>query len=266
MAKTASAKKKKQPPSKKGKAIVASVLVLGVAIGAIALAVNLGGLARIAVEKIASNTLGVKVTIAKLDISLQEKQIEVHGLRIGNPEGYKNPQAITVEKISLAASDITQSLLVFDEVRVIGTDMNLEVTSHETNLTDLRDGANKNAGEQAQKNGKAPKIIIRDLRIESPSVTPKATLSNSALDPVKLPDIRITGIGEKTNGATVPEAIAQILDICTQVAMKTSIQSGFLRGMDADSLTAIQTSVGIPANLTDQIKDLSGKVRELFGD
>ena len=52
---------------------------------------NMGSLAKGMVEKIVSDTLGVRVTLASLEIKPVEKTVTVTGLNVGNPQGFTKP-------------------------------------------------------------------------------------------------------------------------------------------------------------------------------
>jgi len=255
--------KKKTETKKSHKGVIAAGLVLAVIAVSIALVMNVGGLAKMGVERISSKTLGASVSIASLDISLQNKQITVSGLKVGNPQGYSQPHALTIDSIVIAAEDMKQDLLVFNEIKASGATLNLEVTDKSSNFMDLRANAKNNipppdaAKEQA-------KVIVRSVVLEKATLNPGIILAGTAPQPVTLPDIRIRGIGEQTNGVLAAEAIAQVVNYVVQVAMKTSLEEGYLRGMAPESLESIQTELGLPAGFMGQVKDLGSQIKGLF--
>lgn len=264
MAKASTKKKASKAPEKKSRAVIAGVLIAAVVIGAIALVMNVGSLAKISVEKVASHTLGAPVSIDDLAISLQEKQIRVTGVKVGNPAGYKQPYAAVVEDIVIAAEDIGQDLLVFNEIKVTGTMLNLEVAEGGTNFTTLRENARAHAGAAQQQDG--AKLIIRSLIVEKAVLNPGIILTGTAPQPITLPDIRIRGIGEETNGVTAPQAIAEVVNYVVRVAVTASLQEGFLRGMSPESLRLVQEQLGIPPGFVDQIRDFGDRVKDIFSD
>src|ERR1700741_5411526 len=67
---------------------VVSILLVLILAGGIYLFTNLDMIAKNMSERIASKTMGVRVSIAKMDVRLQEKMVIASGLRIGNPGGY----------------------------------------------------------------------------------------------------------------------------------------------------------------------------------
>ncbi len=264
--KTKTATKKKETQIKSNKKKITTVVVFAVIVGFVILVMNVSNLAKAGVEKIASNTLGVKVSIAKLDISLQDKKIEVSGLHIGNPDGYKRPHALTVDTIRIVVEGITPTLLTFNEIAVVGTTINMEVAKNGTNMTDIRKNMDRKASTKKPSSEGPIKLIIKRLNIESATLNPTVVLAGGELPPVTMPNIRLTGIGQKSNGVLVSEAIGQILDRVTSVATQSAAESGFMRGMNADSLKNIQQSLGLPSGVMDQVKGFGGKIKGIFGN
>lgn len=264
------AKKKtagKKAESKNPKLAVALVLVVAAIIGAVALVMNVGSLAKMTAEKVVSATLGAPVTIASLDISLQDKQIRAGGVKIGNPAGYSQSYAATADEIIIAAERISQELLVFTDIKVTGTTLNMEVSEQGSNFTALREHARQYAAaqEQAGQQGGAL-VIIRSLTVEKATLNPGVILTGTAPQPVTLPDIRIRGIGEQSNGVPPGTAIAEIANYVVRVAVITALEQGFLRGMPPETLRSIQQQLGIPPGFMDQVRDLGDKVKEMFSE
>lgn len=260
MAKTAAkktAKKKtaaKAEETKKNKTMIAGIVSVVVIIGVVLLVMNAGGMAKRAIEKVASHTLGVPVHIASLDISLQEKQVVVGGLKISNPEGYKNAHALTIETIDIAASDITKELLSFNNIIVSGTDLYLEVTENGTNFTDLRKKVDTKASAEEKAAGDPAKVIIDLLRIENARVHPSVTLAGGDMQTMTLRDIELRNIGRKSNGVLASEAIGEVLDEVVQVATEASMEQGFLKGLSSESME----DLGLSSGLFDKVRGIFG--------
>ncbi|MCB9990253.1 MAG: hypothetical protein H6867_02600 [Rhodospirillales bacterium] len=272
------ASSKKAPAAKKGKADAAPekkntklrtviVLVFGVIVMAGLLVMNAGNLAKIAVEKIGSDTLGTKVAIETLDVKLQEREVDVTGIGVDNPAGYRAPQAFKIEKVKIAADQIGQELLVFDEIVVSGTTINLEVKENKTNLTELHGKMDSGASTRKTAAEAPVKVIIRKLVIENATLVPAATLGEREMQPVTLPTVRILGIGESSGGMTASEAMTLITDRVITVAMRSAVEAQYLQGMDTESLKKIQGALDLPTGLIDQVKGLGDKVmKDLFGE
>ncbi len=251
---------KKSSTTKKISLIVLTILALGGAF----IYMNMGSIAKSVAEKIGSETLGVKVTIASLDISIKDRSVLVSGLSIANPEGFKNSHAMKVESINIAMNSFAKELLVFNDIRVKGTELFLEVTQSGTNLNALK--KNIDQGKKAPKEEKehgsataaAAKVVLKHFLLSSAQLHPAQTLiSGKDLKSVSLPDIKLAGIGEKQNGVLAREAISQVWDAISKSALSASAKGGLLEGMSADTLKDLTGAAGLPANI--------GGLKNMFG-
>lgn len=234
---------------------------------------NLGSLAHTTAERIASDALGVDVNIGKLDISLQNKNATVTNLRISNPPGFQKPHALSVEKISVTLDTVTRELVGFKDITVQGTNVNVEVTQNGTNLQAIRKGMPKthtNAANDNQQDEqeKAPplKVIVQRLAVTEASVNPSVTLlQDQDLKGVTVPNIVLTGIGEKENGILAREAVAQIWTQLSARFSKAAASAGFYEGLSADKLKELGVST-IKNRISNEVEKVGDKLKGLFGN
>lgn len=257
--------------------VVLSVLV----IGGVIVYLNYANFAKMAIEKMATRTLGVNVTLGDLAVDLKNMKVDVTDLRIANPQGYSKPYAATVEAIEIDLSQFEQTLVTFDTISVSGTAINLEVKENGTNLSAIRNNMNRKASASdvqqapaAENDGGAAqkepvRVIIEQLLIDNAVLNPSSTLTGGDMASVILPDIVLRGIGRKENGVLASEAMAQILDYVTKVAVDAAARAGFLQGMNMESLKALQSSLGLSSGFVDRakedIKELGDGLKSLLG-
>lgn len=258
---------------------VLSVLIIG---SATILYMNSSNIIKAAVEKIATQTLGVDVRIARLDISLPEKTVSVSGLSIANPKGFAKSHAITVGTIGITLESFSKKLITFDNILVDQAAINLEVTESGTNLTAIQNNIDRKASaktsaaaeqktnDQSTEEHEPIKVIIDNLLISKATLNPSMTLAGGDLASVTLPDIQLQNIGRKSNGVLASEAIGQILDQITKTSINTASQSGFLQGMSTESLKELQSSLGLSNSFIDKAKQdlesLKDGIKGLFGN
>lgn len=227
--------------------------------GGLYLYMNFGSIAKNLAEKYASRTLGVAVNIGKVDVSIQERKINVTNIRIANPAGYKNPYAATVQTVSIQAGELTSELLEFRDVTVSGTDIYLEIKPSSTNLTDIRKNVNANMAGNPSAGDKAVKVIL-DKMVMNGTIHPSVTLLGRDVTPVKLPTIELSGIGRNSNGVLVSQAVGQIWKEISSQTIAAANRNGFLQGIDRDALT--EAGVGEVEILKDQINQEVDKVKD----
>ncbi len=231
-----------------------SILFLILVAGGIFLYLNFSNIAKNLTEKIASDALGVKVRIASLDIFLQDKEVIVNGLRIGNPPGYKNANVMTAEKITIELNTVSKELIDFKNIRVDGSVINLEVTEKGNNLSDLK----KLTEAKPQKESvgsEQVRVIVKNITIGSSTLNPSITLLGNSLGSITIPPVSLSGIGKRQNGVVAADAIKQVLTKYMSVAERK-----------ADTTGLINTNSSIVDAVGGEIKDLGKSIGGLFGD
>lgn len=266
------AKSKKDTKQKKS--------VLGPALGIFFLLLMIGGaylylnfeaFSKAFVEKQASKTLGTKVTIEALEIMPQELTVKVSGIHIANPHGYAKDDVLVVGGVKIAIESFQANPIVFKQVQIDDTNIDLEIKPSGTNMTDLVKGMDRKASDKGGKASSEKKIIIREFLLNNASVTATSEFLKSGEESVILPDLILKGIGEKKNGVVASEALAQIMDYVSQHAVKASAREGLLKGLSADSFKDIKgdwsaLSGGEKGQMMDDIKDSLGKIDDKTKD
>lgn len=246
---------------------VSSVAVAAAFGGGVYLMMNFGSIAKNMTERVASETLGVKVSVGRIDVSFQDKAVTVSGVKVGNPAGYEGAHAATIEQIYLKADTLSDVLLRFNDVAVKGSEVYLEVHQNATNLTDIKKTVNAKAA-KGDRAAEQIKVIIENMRIEKMRVNPKVLLIGAAnIEPITVPDIVLTGIGVKENGVLASEALGQIwADIAQRVSREANKQ-GFYEGLSPEALedvgvTQIQQ---FKDQLSDDVDTLKKDLKGLLG-
>lgn len=252
--------------------VLAVVTLLG---GGLYVFTNLDSLAQNITERIASDTLGVRVDIGSMEISLKDRKAVVRDITVANPSGFKKAHAMTVDFVSVDLGNISKELINFDDIAVRGTNVNLEVKERTTNLQALKNniktkpkdsGTSNNVGDAQDKLGAKLKVIIDRFEMSEARVSPSVILiGQQDLSPVAVPNIVLTGIGKRENGVLARDAIAQISKQLLNRFGSVASGAGFYQGMSADALK----EMGV--NQVNQIKDqisneIGGKLKGLFGN
>lgn len=195
------------------------VLIVLLAAVFIYLAFNLGQIVKDGIEHYAPPILGTSVTVAGVQLSPFSGAGSISKLAIGQPKGYGNGEAISIGKagIALDTSSITSDVIVVKRIAIDAPTINLVQLANGNNIEALVGNIQSKAGGGAQpakteaQAGPSKKIIIDDFTLSNAVVSASSPLLKEG-KPVelKLPDIRITGIGRKTNGARVSDAAQTI--------------------------------------------------------
>lgn len=228
-----------------------SLFVLMLVGGAVYLYTNMDSLAKQITEQVASDALGVPVHVGEIKITLEDLKVVVQDIRIANPKGYNNPDAITIKAVVIDGDSFSRDLLTFARISVNGTNVNLEVDKDGTNISDISNnianrnvaGADKTGGSGSSSNeDENIKVIVKKFSLTGAQITPSVTLLGGDLAKITTPDIHLAGIGQKENGILAKEAIAQIMDAVLQKFSKSSNSAGFLEGVSLEMLNSMGVS------------------------
>lgn len=207
-----------------------SLIILALVIGGgIFLYLNFGSIAKNMAEKIATNALGVNVSISSLSVSLKDKTATVKGIKIANPSGFKNRHIMTISQVDVGLKAVSKTLIDFSNIAVSGTNVNLEVTQNGTNVTALK---NKMASQPKKQTDNPIRVIIRSLTINQSTVTPTVTLLKTDIGSIVVPPVKLSGIGVRDNGVHAKEAVRQVIQAYLKQAESQISKEGLLINKD----------------------------------
>ncbi|MGE0624532.1 MAG: hypothetical protein AB7I04_14460 [Pseudomonadales bacterium] len=218
--------------------IIGIVLLIVVGLG-VYVVMNSGSLVKTAVETLGPRYLGVEVTLASAEISLTEGTGELRGLVIGNPAGFDGPHAFSLGSIRLGLDPTAQSesLIVIREILVDAADLAIVAHGRETNLqaimANLEGGGSgdTNAAEEAAGES-GPKMIIDHFAFTNARTSLDSDLVGQRS--VSVPDVTLDGIGRKSQGVSIREALRQLLG----PIVRSSTQALAGAGLNVDELKA----------------------------
>ena len=214
------------------KKLASLIFVLLLAVG-VFLYLNFGDLAKRAAERIATNALGVNVSISSLNVSLKEKKAVLTGLRISNPPGYRKSHIITADRLDIGLNTASRELIDFKDVSVEGVVVNLEVNEKGTNLTDLKRLARQKKQKESV-GSKQVRLIVRQMVINTSTLNPSVTLLDRDIASIKIPAVHISGLGSRKNGAIAQDVVSEVLIKYLSAAEREARQAGMLSiGEDA---------------------------------
>jgi hypothetical protein len=238
---------------------------------------SLDSIVKAAIETYGSEATQTKVTVNDVSISPTSGSGALKGLVVGNPQGFKTPQAFRLGEISLKldTGSITGDTILVKEIVIAAPEITYELAGTNDNIRTIRNNADRYAksmgggtagsSSPAGTGGTTPKpaekkdeagkkLIIENLYVRSGKVNVAATMLGGKSVGAGLPDIHLKDIGKSKGGATPAEVIDQVLGAITQ-----NVQTA-VRSLSADQL---KEAIGPGA---DQLKrSLEGGAREAPG-
>lgn len=226
--------------------LAAGVLVAVLAAGLVYYFIFAGGGLKGDVERVASATLGTPVTIGKLSVDRATGTYVADMVSVANPPGFQNASAMTIKQVRVTTQPGAPGLVAITEANFTGAEVFLEVQPQATNLSVLRRNVNRAASVNELAAPQQPwKTSVNRAEMADARLVPVATLQPVETQVVTLPDIVLRGLGDKTQGVLLSEALGQGFEHLVRVASQAAGQAGFFRGMQPAALKVMQEQLGL---------------------
>ncbi|MCW5552766.1 MAG: hypothetical protein KIS67_11485 [Verrucomicrobiae bacterium] len=188
------------------------------------------------VETIGPQLTKVSVKLDKVGLSLLSGSGKVNGLVVGNPEGYKTPNAINIGHASLAVSpgSLLSDKVIVKSIRVAAAEVTFEGGLSGNNLSQILDNVNAATGGDAPATGTpaeakpGKKLQVDDFIMTGAKVNVSLTGMGGQSVTVPLPDIHLTGLGQGSEGITSAEltkvVLNEVIAVTTKVATSDKVK------------------------------------------
>jgi len=177
------------------------------------------------IEK-AVNTYGPRLT--KSTVHLNEAEVSflsgegaLRGLTIGNPEGFKSPEAMRVDtiRVRVDTDTLTSDTIVIELVEVVsptltyekdgGTD-NFKALARNIKQSTISKGGSGEGDAAGGDSGPGKKVIIKDFIITNATMNLALTALEGKGVTVPVGDVHLKNLGEDKGGATPSEVFGQV--------------------------------------------------------
>jgi hypothetical protein len=263
-------------------------IYIGIGAVIVIIAVIIFGLSNLGpIIKRAVNSYGPKITktelhVADVSVSIFSGEAKIKQFFLGNPAGFKTPSAMKVGSVLVKVNEksLTGNPIVVDRIEVISPEITYEkkgeIDNFHTILNNIEkiSSSEKQSKQEPGKEGAGKKIIIRDFVVKNGKVNLALSVYGLGDKQISspLPDIHLTNIGEKKNGASPAEAFKEVFAALygkiTSPAV-TDVLNKQLKsmGVNLDSLRegAMKKLEGTTGNVQEQLKDVGKKVKGIFG-
>jgi hypothetical protein len=189
-----------------------------------------------AIEKYGSESLGTKVSVGEVNISLLQTTATITNLEIANPPGFDDPIAFKAGliEITLNSKESKIDSVVIDRI-LLNSPMVFYIKTKQTdNLSRLQDQATRSTkdsqssdkpGGSKDKGREQPRILIKKFDIEKANLSYRDTRIVSTTVNLKLDDIHIVDIDTGKNGAGTQEAVSKIVNAIVPAVKQAVIKS-----------------------------------------
>jgi len=231
------------------------VVVVLLVVAVIAVGLFLDGAIKKGVETYGPQFTGVSIKLDGVTVSILSGSGSVKGLVVGNPEGFKTAQAISLGNASLGLSpgSLLSDKVVVKHIRLEAPQITFEGGLRDNNLTKILDNVNAAAGGAGAKPtepkaaGPGKKLQVDDFLIKDAKVQISLTGMGGRTIPITIPDIHLTNLGTGEQGITAAELTKLVLNEIVAATTKAA---------------SSDTVKNLSKEATDAVKDVSGKATD----
>lgn len=199
------------------------------------------------VETVGPKITGVSIKLDEVHIGLLTGSAKIEGLVVGNPEGYKTPEAIRVggASVGINSFSILSDKIVVRSVVVDAPEITFEGGLGGNNLSKIMDNVNETAenggpattnttAKAAAKPGK--KLEVDNFLITNAKVHVTLTEMGGKQLTLPLPDIHLTNLGTGPAGITATDLTRAVLQAVTTATIKAGASVGTDLGKGVENL------------------------------
>jgi hypothetical protein len=229
------------------RSLIAVALLAVVAV--FALILSLDRIVKTGVETVGPVLTKTTVKLDKAQFRLMAGRLNLEGLVVGNPEGFKTPSAFQVGQITLQVKpgSVFSDVVEIDELTLKSPEITYEHRGlTDSNIKTLLDTVTASSGKPAEKTptaqapaGTIKRFRVKLINIEGAKVNVSATLLGGGAASLSLPSLKLENIGTSGDGVTAgeltKEILGKILKSVTEVVTKSLISGDATTGMGKEA-------------------------------
>jgi hypothetical protein len=235
---------------------------------------HLGPIIKAAVNSEGPRITNTYVHLDSVGVSLLSGEANLKGLLVGNPQGFKAPDAVKVGSVYVNVDEksLTGPVIVINQIEVKGPEITYERLKNTDNFQSILSNVRQMTGaaqESPSKTGRdsqsGKKLLIRDFVVKDGKVALFITAGRSVT--ADLPEIHLQNIGGQSKGLAPARAAQEML-----AAVYKRIQSPDVLGALSSQLQKLNLHVeGLDVKawsdkLNREAGGLAGRLKGLLGD
>ena len=248
------------------KRIITTIVVIVVALFVVTLiviGVNLGRIVKAAIETYGPKMTQTSVSVDKVTLSLLTGSAKVTQLSVGNPQGYKSPNAIAAGTIAVGLNPMSlmSDKIVIRSIRLESPEVTFEGGLSGNNLSQIMDNMNsssKSGGTVSTNVATEPKsekkYQVDDLLITGAKAQVILTSPVQRQVNVTLPDIHLTDLGKDGDGITAADLSKRVLSAIVSATLETVTKNAI--NLDQNAATLKQAGQSAATQVLDNLNNL----------
>jgi uncharacterized protein involved in outer membrane biogenesis len=215
------------------KRIITTIVLIVVALGLVTLiviGVNLGRIAKKGIETYGPQMTKTSVSVDTVTLSILTGSAKVTKLVVGNPQGYKSPNAISVGTIAVGLNpmSLASQKIVIRSFKLESPQVTFEGGLEGNNLSQILDNINSTGNSSgtlstnaAAQPSSEKKYEVDDVLISGAKADVILTSPVQRQVSLTLPEIHLTDLGKDGDGITATDLSRRILSAITTATIET---------------------------------------------
>jgi uncharacterized protein involved in outer membrane biogenesis len=247
------------------KKLVGLVLLAGLlfAIAGVAAFFYLGPIVRAGVEKVGPQITKVPVKLGGANISVWNGKGELHGFVLGNPEGYKTPEALRVGTIAidLVPRSVLGDKVIIRSIRLEAPEITYEAGLGGSNIGKVLENIQAVASQEKSgaTNTTGKPLQVDEIVITGGKINVSATALGGRSASLPLPEIRLTQLGQGPEGITAAELSSKALGVIVEAAARAAASGALGLGK-----SAADAALNVTTEAKDRVKNIGSGISDLF--
>ncbi|MEJ2725160.1 MAG: hypothetical protein P8175_11065 [Deltaproteobacteria bacterium] len=179
---------------------------------------NLGPIIKSVVNRYGPEITKTEVRLGDVDISIFSGEATLKDFYLGNPKGFRSPQAMTVSSVHMDVNEksLTGDTIIIDKVEVVDPvityERNRGTDNFQTILNNIKGSASKGEPSKkgAGKEGEGKKLLIKDFIVREGKVNLAVSMVGGKTISASLPDIHLKDVGKEKGGASPAEVFEKV--------------------------------------------------------
>ena len=222
-----------------------ALLVL-IVVGVLVFAMFLDGIVKRGVETVGPTVTKTAVKLSGVSISVLGGSAKLNGFVLGNPEGYKDTNAMEADtvRVALVPSSVIADKVIIRSILIDGARINIEGSPSDNNLTKILANVQAAAGAASKPPGKgedagaSKKLQVDDITIKNCKLSITLKLLGGKTVSAPLPDIHLSNLGQGPEGITSAALIKEILTLVTSNAGTAVLEAA--KGLGGAALDSVK--------------------------
>lgn len=245
------------------KILIGIVIIVALGAGGLYyLSLNAGRVVKESVVEYVPPVIGADVQLANVDLDPSAGVASLNGMVIGNPEGFKSDHLFKMDqllvKMDVGIDNLSSDVIKIDEIRLEGADMIYEIGSNGNNVGKIQENIDKyisDLGIEMSEDESEKKFIVDHVYVNGTNVKVASDLLGGRGLGFPLPDLHLTDIGKKENGAVASDVMKQIFG-----AISGSVSKVAQSQMLGDVVGGVSDAAG------NVVKEMEDKVVDQVGN